>query len=101
MLSEPSNLVSVTTEISTGINNISTSTENEIAVYPNPVSDLAYLKNDFDGHLQIVTTEGRVVYNSYHNKGDTLDLTATKTGIYILKLTDNSKNIPTTVFSKN
>jgi iduronate 2-sulfatase len=101
ILSEPSNLVSVTTEISTGINNISTSTENEIAVCPNPVSDLAYLKNDFDGYLQIVTTEGRVVYNSYHIKGDSLDLAATKTGIYILKLTDNSKNSSTTVFSKN
>jgi sugar/nucleoside kinase (ribokinase family) len=72
-----------------------------IAVYPNPVSDVAYLKNDFDGHLQIVTTEGRVVYNSYHIKGDTLDLAATKTRVYILKLTDKRKNISTTVFSKN
>jgi hypothetical protein len=77
------------------------STENEIVVCPNPVKDTAYLKNDFDGYLQIVTTEGRVVYNSYHIKGDSLDLAATKTGIYILKLTDNSKNISTTVFSKN
>jgi iduronate 2-sulfatase len=100
MLSDPGNLVSVTTKISTGINNISTNTENEIVVYPNPVNEVAYLKNDFDGHLQIVTTEGRLVCNSYHIKGDLLDFAATKTGMYILKLTDNSKNILTTVFRK-
>jgi len=101
MLSEPGNQVTVTVKISTGINNISASTENEISVYPNPVSGVAYLKNDFDGHLQILTTEGRLVYNSYHLKGDSLNLAAIKTGIYILKLTDNSKNNLTTVFSKH
>ena len=101
MLSDLSNAASVTTKISTGINNIPNNMENEIVVCPNPVKDTAYLKNDFDGHLQIVTTEGRVVYNSYHIKGDSLDLAATRTGVYILKLTDKSKNISTTVFSKN
>lgn len=101
MLSDPSNAASVTTKISTGISNISNNIENEIVVYPNPVKDTAYLKNDFDGQLYILSSEGRVVYNGSHKKGEAIDVSANKTGIYILKLTDNSENISTTVFSKN
>jgi len=101
MLSEASSPVSVTTKNSTGINNIPNKIENKIVIYPNPVSEVAYLKNDFDGHLQIFSTEGRTVYSSSHRKGDSLKLKTTKSGVYILKLRDKSKSFSTTVFNKN
>lgn len=69
---------------------ITTATDNDIKVSPNPVSDFLYLEfNDqsIKGNLSIYDLSGRLVFSGVINGGsEKINISSLKSGIYTLKL---------------
>lgn len=65
----------------------------DIKIYPNPTSDIFYLKNDKDiSKISILNIVGKEIRSFNHMPGSSYELSFLKNGIYIVRLHDNSNN---------
>jgi len=69
-------------DLSTSMNDL---LDGQAVLYPNPSSDHLYLSEDFEGKIQIINYQGRVVLESELRLGMGIDLTNFEAGSYILK----------------
>ncbi len=75
--------------IPTNSDRLSTTDENEIILFPNPVSDKLHLKISsgfITGNLMILDIHGRLVYSSIAFLGNNLDVSGFIPGFYYLQL---------------
>ena len=65
--------------------------DNLISIYPNPASDYLSLERKNYGNnetIEVMDLKGRIILSIRHFKGETLDITSLKAGIYLLKYSD-------------
>lgn len=86
--------------ICTGISDIETS---RIAIYPNPVRDMAHLSipGSLDnGQIEIYNLLGSRVYSQAVRSDKDIDLSVLDAGLYIARISDSGKVIATRKFTK-
>jgi Pectate lyase len=69
--------------------------ENRVSIYPNPASDILVIKNAQAGTFRIFDTLGHTVLAGSVNQSDAsnkINIAALNTGVYLLKLTNDSKS---------
>lgn len=62
--------------------------ESKMKVYPNPVSDLLYIKNEIIDEVTIVDLFGKIVLASKNVK-ESINVTNLKPALYLIKIVDN------------
>jgi hypothetical protein len=82
---------------SAGINDLE---KNAVRVYPNPANDMVYVVSDFSiTDIAITDVAGQVVYNSSNILNNSVDVSALKSGVYMISIATNS-GIKTSRFIK-
>ncbi|BDS10554.1 T9SS type A sorting domain-containing protein [Aureispira anguillae] len=69
-----------------------------ISLYPNPASNIVMIEMDNLQSVKVVDMQGKEVLKSTNNK---IDVSALKTGMYFVKITNNNGNIATKKLLKN
>ena len=59
---------------------------NQLEVYPNPTNGILQINGIENGQLRVLSLTGQLVYDKFYNKGDEIDLTSVKTGLYFLQM---------------
>jgi uncharacterized repeat protein (TIGR01451 family) len=59
---------------------------NKLDVYPNPTNGILQINGIENGQLRILSLTGQSVYDKFYNKGDNIDLTSVKSGLYFLQM---------------
>ncbi|MDC3253214.1 T9SS type A sorting domain-containing protein, partial [Crocinitomicaceae bacterium] len=59
---------------------------NYYSIAPNPANGSIKINGAFNGQLQIVNSEGRVVLNEFYSANETLDISKLTSGFYMLRL---------------
>jgi uncharacterized cupin superfamily protein len=64
-----------------GLNDIQS---NHLDIYPNPTNGILHFKGIENGQLRILSSTGQLVYDKFYDRGDNIDLTSVKPGLYFL-----------------
>jgi hypothetical protein len=72
--------------------------ESNYEIYPNPVKDMLFvnLESNFDNTIEIISTDGRIIYKNYQSGNQTLniDVSSFKSGLYIVRMqSENGVNV--------
>jgi uncharacterized repeat protein (TIGR01451 family) len=59
---------------------------NQMDVYPNPTNGILQINGIENGQLRILSCTGQLVYDKFYKKGDNIDLTSVKSGLYFLQM---------------
>ena len=59
---------------------------NQLEVYPNPTTGILQINGIENGQLRVLSLTGQLVYDTFYHKGDEIDLTSVKTGLYFLQM---------------
>jgi uncharacterized repeat protein (TIGR01451 family) len=59
---------------------------NQLEVYPNPTNGILQINGIENGQLRVLSLTGQLVYDTFYHKGDEIDLTSVKTGLYFLQM---------------
>jgi uncharacterized repeat protein (TIGR01451 family) len=59
---------------------------NQLEVYPNPTNGILQINGIENGQLRVLSLTGQLVYDTFYQKGDEIDLTSVKTGLYFLQM---------------
>ena len=85
------NLVASSSAPLTSTNNINVS---DLVIYPNPTTDFIQLKNDGSiASISIFNIAGRLENKFNHVSGMTHDVTALRTGMYLVRLEDKDGDV--------
>ena len=81
----------IPTKTSDSVTGIKTGEENEIRIYPNPVSDRLFImvdNYDYSGlSVQLIDLTGKIIVDkNFHNSNFSLNLENTSSGLYLLKI---------------
>jgi hypothetical protein len=90
-----------TQDASTGTNDLNGTTNGEVTAYPNPVSDVLYVKLTGSSTISLFNMEGQLI-STKDEKGDLseINMSGYKSGIYILKIVTEGRIITKKVFKQ-
>ena len=85
------NLVASSSEPITSTNNINVQ---DLVIYPNPSTEFIQIKNDSEvGSISIFNVVGRLVSTLNHTEGMVHDITALRTGMYLVRLENKNGEV--------
>ncbi|MBI9064358.1 MAG: T9SS type A sorting domain-containing protein [Marinilabiliaceae bacterium] len=84
---------------STDIENVK---EQDLIIYPNPVNDIFYIKNNDKGlNIKVLNNSGEVLFEQkINNQCEIIDVSGLKSGLYMMQLIDVDENVMIRKFIK-